>query len=102
MNEVYQSFRLFKKKSLFTCMRIDKSTLPDGLYSYEIRHDEWLDGIPVELKDAVPANHWGTIITNKPIKIGPTGSIYLKDNDWQFENRMLTINEYMEESNDSL
>ena len=34
---------------LFTCLRVDRSTVPKGLYLYEVRNDDDQCGLPVEI-----------------------------------------------------
>ena len=49
----------------FSSMRIDRKTIPYGLYAYDIRHDEesWF----AELKKFVLVNHFGTFVTRTEI-----------------------------------
>lgn len=34
---------------LFTCLRVDRNTVPKGLYLYEVRNDDDQCGLPVEI-----------------------------------------------------
>ena len=36
------------KPALFTSIRIKRDTVPDGLYAYDVRHDDECRGIPCE------------------------------------------------------
>ena len=49
----------------FTDMRIDRRSLPKGLFAYDIR--DCCDGEPCEIKRLIFVNHMGTLITNQPI-----------------------------------
>ena len=42
---------------LFTCLRVDRSTVPKGLYLYEVRNDDDQCGLPVEIGRWVMVNH---------------------------------------------
>lgn len=55
------------KDVLFTFNRIDPTTIPDGLYVYDIRHADDL-GDPVSIEAPVLVNRYGSVITTKPIQ----------------------------------
>ncbi len=38
--ESFELMELFGKTVLFTNMRVDRSTVPDGLYVYEVRDED--------------------------------------------------------------
>ena len=69
MTETFDVLEIFGKKVLFTCMRIDRKTVPNGLYVYDVRHDDDCSGEICEIKSYILVNHWGTIITDTPIKL---------------------------------
>ncbi|MFR6694493.1 MAG: LPD28 domain-containing protein [Dysosmobacter sp.] len=48
---------------LFTCLRVDRSTVPKGLYLYEVRNDDDQCGLPVEIGRWIMVNHWGTLLS---------------------------------------
>lgn len=56
------------KDVLFTFNRIDPKTIPDGLYVYDIRHDDDSLGDPVTIEAKVLVNRYGSVITTKPIQ----------------------------------
>ena len=56
------------KDVLFTFNRIDPTTIPDGLYVYDIRHDDDSLGDPVTIEAKVLVNRYGSVITTKPIQ----------------------------------
>ena len=48
MTEDFEEITVFNKTALFTNIRIDKATVPKGLYMYEVRHnDDWSDPVQV-------------------------------------------------------
>ena len=49
---------------LFTCLRVDRDTVPQGMYMYEVRHDDDQQGEPVQIANWIMVNHWGTLISN--------------------------------------
>ena len=62
MTEPYEEITVCGKPALFTSIRIKRDTVPDGLYTYDVRHDDECRGIPCEIAPFVMVNHWGTII----------------------------------------
>lgn len=67
--EKYEVVEVLGQKCLFTCMRIDRATVPAGMYAYDIRHDDDCQGIACEIKKFVLVNHCGTIICKQPIEM---------------------------------
>jgi len=52
---------------VLTSERVDRSTVPDGWYVYEIRHSDD-GGNPITVENNVVCNFYGTFITKHPIK----------------------------------
>ena len=50
----------------FTDLRVDRKTIPEGLYAYDLR-DADCSGDICQVQYIVWVNHFGTIITDKPI-----------------------------------
>lgn len=59
MTEHYEEITVCGKPALFTSIRIKRDTIPDGLYAYDVRHDDECRGIPCEIAPFVMVNHWG-------------------------------------------
>lgn len=53
--------------ALFTEERIDRASLPEGIYAYDIRSGEGNDFGTIE--PCVTVNHTGTILTRQPIEM---------------------------------
>ena len=47
--ERFELVEVFDRPMLFTCLRVDRNTVPKGLYLYEVRNDDDQCGIPVEI-----------------------------------------------------
>ena len=59
--------------------------VPDGLYTYDVRHDDECRGIPCEIAPFVMVNHWGTIILAEPLELPDDGRRYIdEDTDWNY------------------
>ena len=48
MTERYEEITVCGKPALFTSIRIKRDTVPDGLYAYDVWHDDECRGIPCE------------------------------------------------------
>lgn len=59
MTEHYEEITVCGKPALFTNFRIKRDTVPDGLYAYDVRHDDDCRGIPCEIAPFIMINHWG-------------------------------------------
>lgn len=103
MKEVFEEVTVLDKPMLFTCLRIDRATVPKGLYMYEVRHDDDMRGDPVQIANWIMVNHWGTLISSEPLKLTPSKTVnnaYLDidpEKDWNYEGVEATISEYMEQ-----
>ena len=64
---------------------IKRDTVPDGLYAYDVRHDDECRGIPCEIAPFVMVNHWGTIILAEPLELPDDGRRYIdEETDWDY------------------
>lgn len=101
MQENFEEVTVLGHSMLFTCARVARSTVPKGLYMYEVRHDDDQQGDPVQIANWIMVNHWGTLISNRPIKLTPSPTInnaYREINpekDWNYEGIVSTVKEYM-------
>ena len=99
--EKFENVTVFGQPMIFTCLRCDKATLPKGMYMYEVRHDDEGRGDPCEIADWIMVNHWGTVISNHPVKMAeelPSGKRYRlidSETDWNYEGATATLAEYM-------
>lgn len=102
MDEVYEEVTVFGKPMLFTCLRIDRDTVPKGMYMYEVRHDDDQQGDPVQMANWIMVNHWGTLISNQPVKLEKSPSVNNAyrdidpETDWNYEGVDSSLKEYME------
>lgn len=64
-----------ENKGFFSVFRVDRNTLPDGWYAYDIMNGD--QGGLALLKDHVLVNHAGTFLTQKKVEL-KDGIRYLK------------------------
>ncbi|MBR3936186.1 MAG: DUF3846 domain-containing protein [Oscillospiraceae bacterium] len=65
--EIFENVTVLGKPMIFTNLRIDRNTVPKGMYAYDVRHDDDMQGEPCEIAPFILVNHWGTIISNTPL-----------------------------------
>lgn len=101
MKETFEEVTVLGKPMLFTCCRIERSTVPKGLYMYEVRHDDDQRGDPVQIANWIMVNHWGTLISSEPLNLNSyktANNAFLDidpENDWNYEGIDSTVKEYM-------
>lgn len=86
-NVTWYKVEVLGEQGLFTDSRVDKGTIPDGWYFYEVRHDDndWCE--PIEIALGVLVNYFGTLITNEPLSL-IDGYLYIDaETDWKYSWR---------------
>lgn len=83
----YQEIKLFGKPALFTECRIDRTTIPDDVYRYEIRHGDEDWGEAVSLARRIVVNYYGTVLTREPIQLPVSGQTDLSAGDIAYRNK---------------
>ena len=98
MEETFTEVRVLGKPAFFHDLRIDRSTVPKGLYLYEVRHDDEGWGDPVQIAKGIMVNHFGSIITREPIRLPPDGYLEIDpEKDWDFcDGDCRTVQKFME------
>ena len=68
----------------FSDMRIDRSTVPEGRYQYEVADDDESQGNPARIKRGIVVNFFGTLISDVPLALGRDGVLWLHDGDFVY------------------
>lgn len=68
----------------FSDMRIDRNTVPEGRYQYEVADDDESQGNPVRVKQGIMVNFFGTLISDVQLSIGSDGVLWLNDGDFEW------------------
>ena len=66
----------------FNDMRIERSSVSEGRYQYEVAGDDDSGGDPARIKLGVLVNFFGTLICDRPLPIGDDGVLWLTDGDF--------------------
>lgn len=80
--EHFQKVKVKGTECLFNDMRIDRGTVPDGKYLYEVADGD-SDGIPARIREGIMVNFYGTIITDHPLPM-EDGVMWLDEEDWKW------------------
>ncbi len=97
--EEFELVTVLEKPMLFSMGRLDRNTVPKGMYLYEVRHDDAGQGIPMEIAEHILVNHWGTLLSNAPIRLArmPGESRpcrMLCEEDWNYEGITMKLDEF--------
>lgn len=97
MEGTYDPVSLLGRPALFTCLRVDRGTVPDGLFAYDIRHGD--NGNAATVEKNVGVNHMGTVILSEQIDFGKKDYISLNDKNgglnFNGEHDCVTVAAYM-------
>lgn len=91
--EIYDLVQIFGRPALFTCLRLDRKTVPEEMYAYDIRYDDD-DERAAEVAKFIFVNHMGTIITKEEIDFKGESGLELEKYDFGFEGVSLTLDEF--------
>ena len=75
---------------LFSNWRIDRTTIPQTMVAYDVRHDDECQGMFAEIRKHVIVNHWGVIIGFHELP----DSYICNDDDGCFTGECLTAEEF--------
>ena len=93
--EVFEHIELFGKPALFTNDRIDRDTVPDGLFCYDLRGSDSDPGRPICVELHVGVNHAGTVLTAQEIDLSKNGYKPLRGG-LNFLGETLTVRQFCE------
>ena len=94
--ESYELAEIDGRVVLFSDARLDRDTVPEGLFCYDVRDSDNLDGSFAEIAPFVLVNYWGTILCREQIPLDEAGSYYPKE--WGFLGRSMGAMEFLQEN----
>ena len=77
--EVYEYIELFDRPALFSNLHIDKNTVPNGMYCYDLQGSGNDAGKPITLENSVLVNHTGCILIPEKLDIPKYGYINIEE-----------------------
>ena len=81
-NHAFSVVEIFGNPVLFTTERINRTTVPEGIFAYDLQHSRQDWSRPGRISNFILTDHFGTVITNFPIKLGKNKSLDLGINDF--------------------
>lgn len=96
----YELAEIDNKVVLFTNMRLDRATVPEGICCYDVRDSDNLDGSMAQIKPFILVNHWGTILSKDPFPMDESGSYYPED--WGYLGESMSLSEFQKETAEQL
>ena len=90
----YELLSVLEKPALFTCLRIDRNSVPKGLYQYDLREPDD-SNFATEIAPIILVDHMGTVLTKEPIRFGKDGYILFdEDSSPNFLGMNLTLEQF--------
>ena len=80
--EHYEAVEILGIPGLFTTLRIDRATIPKGVYAYDMQTSEQDWSHPCLIARHITVEHFGTVLTASPIPIPPRGYLDLSAGDF--------------------
>lgn len=89
----FQEVEIKGHYGVFTELRVDKSTIPEGVNCYELRHGDD-DSYPAELEESVRVNYFGAVLMTDKMEMDQSGRVELDYEKFGFTGEDLTMLEY--------
>ena len=81
--EHYEAVEILGIPGLFTTLRVDRTTIPKGVYAYDMQTSEQDWSQPCLLARHITVEHFGTVLTASPVPIPPNGYLNLSPGDFE-------------------
>jgi hypothetical protein len=78
----FESVRVCGIPCMFVDIRIDRNTVPEEKYQYEIGGDDDSGGEPARVQKGVWANFFGTLICDQQLPLDEDKVLWLQDGDF--------------------
>lgn len=88
----YECMDVLGVEGVFTSLRIDEASLPEGFYKYSLREGE--KEFVAEICKNVMVNHAGDFITKQEFDLGPDRCKALEPDDWGFTDEFFDFESY--------
>lgn len=79
-----------ERLALFTELRVNKETVPNGIYCYALRQGDDF-GIPCAIEEKMAVNYFGAILITEPLDLGNNDYIKVGYDDFAFIWEYLNI-----------
>ena len=98
ITERFEAVEILGIPGLFTALRVDRATVPKGMYLYEMQTNEEDWSQPGLIGRHITVEHYGTVLTASPIELSATGyrDLHPGDFDQGSGAERLTVAEFEE------
>lgn len=93
--EVLAEVEILGHKALFTELRVDKSTIPEGVFCYALRHGDD-DSYPATLENGVSVNYFGSVLLTEKITLDEMKMRSVDCEDFWYTGEEMKLSEFME------
>ena len=99
--EIYEGVEIFGYPMIFTDSRIDRNSVPEGMFMYEVRHEDIDWGNIAQLGKGILVNFFGTVISDREVDLPDKtehGNAYREVDDEKDVNWLgtdVSLDEYM-------
>lgn len=80
--ERMEAVEVFGVPGLFTTLRVNRATIPKGMYAYDMQTSEEDWSQPCLIARHITVDHYGTVITASPIELPESGYRDMKPGDF--------------------
>ena len=94
MEEIFDVVEVFDQVALFGNFRVDRKTVPEGWFCYDLRGSDEDPGMPATLEPFVAVNHAGTILAPESIWIDQEKGFRELDDELEFLCEDTTLAEF--------
>ncbi|MCD8013864.1 MAG: hypothetical protein LUG99_11945 [Lachnospiraceae bacterium] len=71
--------------ALFTDAKVEKESVPEGFYLYEVRYGDAVLGEPVQIGKCVIANFFGSLLVSEELEVPWGGYLDINlEDDWEY------------------
>lgn len=92
--EVFDEIELLERTGLFTELRVNKDTIPDGVYCYELRHGDD-DSFPVEVEEKVGVNYFGAVFMTEKLELDKEGKLPIEYEDFGYTGEEMKLEAFI-------
>ena len=90
--EVLEEVELLGRTGYYTGMRVDRKTVPEGMYCYELRHgDDW--GFPVSVEENVRVNYFGAVLFTEELELGKEKALQFGYEDFGYTGEQMYLSQ---------
>lgn len=91
--EVFAEVEILGHMALFTELRVDRATVPEGMYCYDLRNGDD-NGFPAALEESVLVNYFGTVLMSDKLEL-EKGCLSVAYEDFSYTGEKMKIGEFL-------